>query len=171
MSKYLKFTGNFRDLKKLGFHFQKMYAANYRCYTDYSDNNLLDEYPFWIWQKGREIEIHDWYGLTAPVLEYIQTHELIPRTINHPKFKSTIDYFTLICNRKTHEVREKTRSDDPLNIYFMRKDNKISEEECQRLINELKKSQEDCREIIVSPTDLFKKFEVLKGMYEIAETK
>lgn len=43
----LTFTGDYRDLKGLGFSFNKLYASNYICYN---------KGDMWIWKIGRMVE-------------------------------------------------------------------------------------------------------------------
>jgi hypothetical protein len=64
----LKFYGNFRDLKVLGFAFQKMYARNYRCYykeTKYGET-------VFVWQHlGGYVEISDLAPYTSLIVNAI----------------------------------------------------------------------------------------------------
>lgn len=163
MVKRIKFTGDFKKLIPMGFQFQKLYASNYRCYHNYEIGGV--EHPFWIWVKERRFEIDDWHGLEVPVLEYCQTHTLIPRTLQTPVGSITITTFKLICNRKTHEVHEKTREeDDPFRVFCKLDKGEITEEECDRLTKEY---NETYREIVVDPKELLERFKPFEGMYEI----
>lgn len=67
--KYIKFTGKYKDLKAMGYTFQKLYARNYRCYhksiAEYSSQTI------WIWQKDNRVEIMDLYDLSYLVLQEI----------------------------------------------------------------------------------------------------
>ncbi len=135
--KYIKYTGAFKDLIPLGFEFQKLYAANYRCYHSRKKGNPV----FWIWQKGREIEIEDWYDLSAPVIEYLRTY---------PRKTSCI---TLVVNKKTLEIHERILNDFAL---------LLSGEE-----GSIQKYYETFRTIDVVPANLFEKLDLLEGRYEI----
>jgi hypothetical protein len=123
--KRLKYTGVFGDLLKMGYKFQKLFARNYRCYSD-NHRSPRPEYVFWLWVKERRFEIEDWHGFEVPIIEYCQTHSLIPRAVKHGKYTSLIDYYTLLCNRKTIEVREakKDLSDDPVMFLFKKRQEK-----------------------------------------------
>lgn len=65
----IKFIGDFKELKKIGYTFSKLYANNYICYNDKKENGLCGD--IWIWKKGREIEIMDLYGNSHILLQHI----------------------------------------------------------------------------------------------------
>jgi hypothetical protein len=164
MIKRIKFTGKFKDLPPMGYKFQKLYARNYRCYHDYEVGSGI-EHPFWIWQKERRFEIDDWHGLEVPIVEYCQTHTLIPRTVKAGKFSFTVDYFNLLCNRKTLEVREKVfETDDASKFFFMEERGEITKEQSTAL---LKEHYATYREIVVNPVELLERLKRFEGMYEI----
>jgi hypothetical protein len=164
--KKLRYTGKFKDLIPLGYRFQKMYARNYRCYHTYDVNKLEDKPSFWIYQKGRSIEIEDWNGLEAPIIEYVQTHPFTPHDNHYGKITLHIDYVALLCNRKTFEVREATHKDDPIQFFFDEQEGKITVEERDRLHKEF---SDTYRIILVVPEALLRNLKVLEGRYEIIE--
>ena len=76
----LQFKGKFLDLKHLGFTFQRMFANNYRCWHRQFDftktyNGTL---TVWIWQKGNEVEIEDWYHHSVAILHALLDDEKFP---------------------------------------------------------------------------------------------
>ena len=75
--KYIKFIGQFKDLKALGFRHQYMYARNYRVWTTYYPG-IVDSGQLWIWMKGREVEIADLYGASYLIADYVKKHKQIP---------------------------------------------------------------------------------------------
>jgi hypothetical protein len=164
--KKLRYTGKFKDLIPLGYRFQKMYARNYRCYHTYDVKELEDNLSFWIYQKGRSIEIEDWSGFEAPIIEYIQTHPFTPHDKQCGKITLHIEYVALLCNRKTFEVREATHEDDPIRFFFDEQDGKITVEERDRLHKEF---SDTYRTILVVPEELLRNLKVLEGRYEIIE--
>jgi len=68
---YLKFTGDYKKLKKMGFEFQKLYASNY---MQWHKNH------FRVWKKGSDIT-HDEYDL----------YQLVKFLKTNPKVKSYKD--------------------------------------------------------------------------------
>lgn len=59
----IKFTGKFKDLKKMGFTFHKLFADNYKVY---------EKDGIWIWvAEGGYVEIKDLYNLSGYVLKAI----------------------------------------------------------------------------------------------------
>jgi len=69
MENLLKFTGKFKNLKKLGYTFQRLYARNYKCYWkpiyDTHDNDR-----FWVWVgHGGYIEYNDLYSNTKNFID------------------------------------------------------------------------------------------------------
>jgi len=167
MIKRIKFTGDFKKLIPMGFQFQKLYASNYRCYHNYEIVGLLQ--PFWIWVKERRFEIDDWYEFAVPILEFCQTHTMIPRILKTNVGDITIDTFTLLCNKQTSEVREKVyETDDPMRFFNMEDKGEITNDECTRLMKEHRNTY---REIIVDPVELLAQLKPFEGMYEIVEDK
>lgn len=55
---FVKFTGDFSELKKLGYSFQKLYAANYQ---QWNKDNIR------VWKKGQEVT-HDDLGNQFPAV-------------------------------------------------------------------------------------------------------
>jgi hypothetical protein len=170
--KKLKYTGKFKDLIPLGYRFQKMYASNYRCYYRcYHTYNVKEsdaKIAFWIWQKGKSIEIEDWSGFEAPIIEYIQTHPFTPHDKQCGKITLHIEYVALLCNRKTFEVREATHEDIIYTRLLMsyEEEGKITKEKHDELYKEYAATY---RIIVVAPAVLLSMLKVLEGRYEIIE--
>ena len=66
----MKFTGKFTDLIPKGFIFQKLYARNFKSYR-----KQLEDHRIWIWVRGREIEVDDWYNCTGGVIAELRKVE------------------------------------------------------------------------------------------------
>lgn len=166
--KKLKYTGKFKDLIPLGYRFQKMYARNYRCYHTYNVKESDAKIAFWIYQKGKDIEIEDWNGLEVSIIEYVQAHPFTPYHEQCGKFNIHIDYVSLLCNRKTFEVRETTPKDDMYIMHLMldEEKGKITKEEYDRLYKEYAATY---RIINVEPAVLLNMLKVLEGRYQIIE--
>lgn len=69
-TQYIRFVGNFRDLKPLGYVFQKLYARNYNTWRKSVDPNGYRD-TIWIWQKWRIVEFNDLYGWSALILQEV----------------------------------------------------------------------------------------------------
>ena len=66
----LSFTGTFKNLKKLGYDFMKLYANNYKVY-----NKKLEEsrWNIWVWvAHGGYIELQDLYDNTKQFIEKVK---------------------------------------------------------------------------------------------------
>ena len=62
----LKFTGDFKELKKLGFEYRKTHEQN--CIYYRRDEVL-------IWKKGRDIELADCYGKSDVLYQYLEEND------------------------------------------------------------------------------------------------
>lgn len=108
----MKFTSPVNQLKDRGYTFQKMYANDYKCYW----KKISNTFTIWLWVKGKEIEINDWYGMTEPILKFykdnfdswLKENSKRPKPLNgmfilyNPKTKDVIlkdfkEYYTAIC--------------------------------------------------------------------------
>lgn len=58
---YVKFTGDFKDLKPNGWKFGKFYGHNYRAYTRSFRKDSYCDWEFMIWQAGRFLELTDFF--------------------------------------------------------------------------------------------------------------
>lgn len=105
--KYIKFIGRKSDLKGMGYTFQKLFAMNYNCW-----HKSIDEYSeqaVWIWDKGKQVEIMDLYGISYVILEEVIIKnrdgyrykndtrsrfilEYETKTLHDYDFKNTIEY-------------------------------------------------------------------------------
>jgi len=81
------FQGDYKTLKPQGYTYSKMFAANYICY--HKDN-------VWLYRKGREVEIRDFYENSYLVLDYlIKCNFVIGNEFNR-----------IALNRETKEMEE-----------------------------------------------------------------
>lgn len=106
----LKFTGKFKDLKKNGYKFHKLFANNYKAYKINVDNKeYFTRGNIWIWVSGRVIEIDDYYYYTDLIVNHFR--EVLPTldesqtTIN---FNLDMDNGTIIKD-----------SDASFNLYYL----------------------------------------------------
>jgi len=65
--KYVKFTGKYAELKKLGYEFQKLYARNY---LQWNKEDLR------VWKVGAEVTNDSWGSLFGIILEQLLTLDL-----------------------------------------------------------------------------------------------
>ncbi len=72
MTKILKFTGKFRDLKPRGYRHTYMYARRYRCWTKWGAEMDQRTADVWIWMKERRVEIQDLYGRSYLIAEWFR---------------------------------------------------------------------------------------------------
>lgn len=73
-TKYVKFKGPFKELKKNGWTFQKLFARNYRSYSKTCDGKQYGHSKLWIWQHlGGYLEVDDFHELSYLVIDFIQT--------------------------------------------------------------------------------------------------
>ncbi|PLS19159.1 hypothetical protein CVD28_01755 [Bacillus sp. M6-12] len=106
---YIQFTGDFKKLIPMGYKFSKLYASNYICYHK-------DE--LWIWKKGKELEIADFYSRSHVVLQYLIDHDFVVPN----------EYNLVVLNQETSQIEdyERTKHSD---MYFF---GKLSEEEMEQ---------------------------------------
>lgn len=134
------FTGEWKDLKGMGYSFHKLYAANYICYQ--KDDVL-------IWKKGSEVGIDDFHGNSDKVLQYLIDRDFtVPNTFN-----------IVVLNRKTKQMEEydKTKHED---IFVFEN---LSEEERKEFYKTYKKTLLS-EEVIACVKELYE-----KGWIEIRE--
>ena len=95
---YLKFTGKFGELKKMGYRFQRMYAANYMCWNK---NGI------YIYKKGSDITSgeYDLYQL----LTLLQSDSQLLR-----RDSGRISFYIVYSNDGTFEYREVTEENHRL---------------------------------------------------------
>ena len=68
INKYIRFTRNFKDLKPMGYTFQKLYANNYNTYRKSIDPEGYSD-SIWIWQAGRMVECNDLHQYSYLIIE------------------------------------------------------------------------------------------------------
>jgi hypothetical protein len=83
----MKFIGDFKDLKPMGFTFHKLYARNYKVY---------EKHELWIWVAERQIQYRHFNG---PTFEKIINMIL---TDTYPIYTETV----YVMNRVFFEVGE-----------------------------------------------------------------
>lgn len=81
------FTGDFKELKGMGYSFHKMYAGNHICYRKEDVR---------IWKKGKDVEMDHFYDHSDKVLQYlIDNNFTVPNQFN-----------IIIFNQKTNQIEE-----------------------------------------------------------------
>jgi len=130
MRKYVKFTGDFKQLIPDGWKFHKLFARNYRSYSKTSDGKEYGE-TFWIWQHlGGYVEYEDWFSLSWIIFDLVQSgeykegkwHQWYRFTINRESQKVS-KYIDPIFELKEDEIsdfynknRQLTLSDTEINF-------------------------------------------------------
>ena len=90
----LKFLGKFKDLIPLGFKFDKLFAANYRCYSISLHPNGMSS-KIWIWQKGCEVEFECYYGMTADIFHALLDDDKSVESPNPASSNFSLPYKTI----------------------------------------------------------------------------
>jgi hypothetical protein len=143
-----KFIGKFRDLIPNGFHFQKLYADNYRQYclkeSKYSDQSIR------VWQHhGGYVEIADFGMYSALIFElYLNPEQLETYlyTPSHNTFKCN-PYYQIVLNRVTESLEQYDfKIHDSMYQYYQVDDGHITEEQSYKNIRYI---QETYRTIIM----------------------
>jgi hypothetical protein len=70
---YLKFNGDFKNLKKQGFTFRKYYARNYKGYTT-PEFPTDKTYKIIIWVAGRDINIQKSEDYSVEIYKYVKDY-------------------------------------------------------------------------------------------------
>jgi hypothetical protein len=110
----IKFTGDYEALLTKGFTFQKMYAAEYPCYHDYSPERE-GQHCLSIWQNEQRVEIDQHGRFSATILQYLEG-KTFKRGIAH-----------IGVNKETKELFEVTRDNDADVLHRKCKDNSSDE--------------------------------------------
>jgi hypothetical protein len=108
----IQFIGDFKQLIPMGYKFSRLYARNYICYH---------QKEIWIWKKGKDVEIADFYGKSHVLLSYlIKNGFTVPNEFN-----------MIMLNMETSEIEdyERTKHSD---IHLM---GKLSDEEMEKFYN------------------------------------
>jgi hypothetical protein len=100
----------------MGYRYQKLFAHNYVCYHK-------DE--LWIWKKGKEVEISDFYSRSYKLLEYLIINDFV---INN-KFN------IVVYNNDTYEMEEYDKTKHEEILLF----EKLNDEEMNRFYKRYKK--------------------------------
>ena len=119
----MKFTAPIKELKPRGYTFQKLYAADYVTYR--KEFGKHGSYKIWLWKKGRQLEINDWYGSTGDVIECYKNN-IEQWKIDNSKLSVPMSGMSLNLNNKTGEVT--LRDMEEYLKMFMSKDEKIVKE-------------------------------------------
>ncbi len=88
-----------KELKGMGYIFQKLYAADYKTYRLEIEKW---SYTIWLFVMGKSIEVNDWYSNTYNVLEFYKANR-------DDKNFSDKEYIRIYLNRKTGDVTINTR--------------------------------------------------------------
>lgn len=110
----IKFTGDYEALLTKGFTFQKMYAAEYPCYHDYSPERE-GQHCLSIWQNEQRVEIDQHGRFSATILQFLEG-KTFKRGIAH-----------IGVNKETKELFEVTRDNDADVLHRKCKDNSSDE--------------------------------------------
>jgi hypothetical protein len=102
----IKFTGNFKDLKGMGFKFHKLFANNYKVY---------EKDKIWIWvARGGYVEVADFYELSGYIVDAIwnDTFPVYEKNVDYGEKLSWLnrkkgDKKPCQINRKTGEIVER----------------------------------------------------------------
>jgi hypothetical protein len=134
----MKFTGTFKNLKNHGYTFQKLYAANYKCYR-----KKINEYDSTLWifvGNGGSIEFEDWYGNTERLIELIKTINWDYIETNSLDYKYTHLRWYRDSKKGTPYVSKNSADFDLfISIYQQYPNyNKLSKEEQKDIINKCK---------------------------------
>ena len=128
----MKFTGQFNQLKHKGFKFLKMYGRNHICYlkrikpTTVLDGNEYGGVAIWVWKKGRDIEIDDYYDATSNIVEFFKKNlsywewKKVDRDSPKSLYKlATLNLMFLILDRSTKELRFKLNEDSDVALTLL----------------------------------------------------
>lgn len=132
MNKHIRFTGDFKDLKPMGYKFQKMYASNYNCWHKHTDPKGFGE-SIWVWQRGREVDFNSLGIYSYIVLEEVVFKNRIGYTIDRGG-SDTIPVRHFILDKRNLELND-YRFEDTL-MYKFALSNSISTDP----------TDEDCKE-------------------------
>jgi hypothetical protein len=94
--RYIRFNGDYSKLKKQGFKFQKLYAANYMQWCR-PDLNLR------VWKKGGDVTLGRYAGFEAEVLCILLNNPII----ENRRYGTIIPIY---INRETNEVTQDKES-------------------------------------------------------------
>lgn len=96
----LKFTGSFKNLKKLGYEFMKLYASNYKVYYKKLDSGK----KLWVWvANGGYIEMDDCYEHTKSIIEKLKEVDWSTISARKSFDKST---YKSVCVQYNHSEPE-----------------------------------------------------------------
>lgn len=113
------FTGDYKELEKLGFQFHKLYAKDYPCY---------EKDDVWIWENESEVVIGDCYSKSAIYLSYFIQHQFsLPNKFNQ-----------VVFNTKTSQIEEYDFKKHDPTFLFIQKGN-VSDEEVKSMYETYKK--------------------------------
>jgi hypothetical protein len=96
----LNFTTRVKDLKSIGYKYQELYARNYKTYR-----KEIAGFTFWLWVKGKTIEINDWYSYTANIIKFYKEN-IEQWKIDNSKLPRPRSHFKLYANHNTGEIKE-----------------------------------------------------------------
>lgn len=121
----LKFTGNFRDLKKMGFRFRKLFASNYKNYNYTAEK--YDSSDIDIWVARREFDINSLGSLSEAMLDHILNTDIKDNkeTILGSVFKrrlvinlstKKVEYYDDEMHDHMNEARKRKDAGNPMSI-------------------------------------------------------
>lgn len=94
---YIKFTGNYSQLKHMGYTFQKLYASNYMQWENDG---------FRVWKRGAELTIDRLTNYEGSFLELILSYRNSGKKIETTESRfSNSAYLTILQNNKDYSVK------------------------------------------------------------------
>lgn len=133
--KVLKFVGNYGDLKKHGFTFQKLYARNYMQWS----KKVKGDHCISVWKKGAEVEIDDLYNLSGIVAEYILNNDPIDICAEGARrvFKDGLVVLRFTLDKENREAVSYDRAIHSDTLYFMAQEGTLKEELKKKLLPDM----------------------------------
>lgn len=101
--KILTYTVDVKEFKERGYAFQKLYARNYKSY-----NKKINGWDIWVFQKGKELYIKDWFETTAATIEFWKANveQIRKDNVNRPTMSgSPYNYMPCEIHEVTNEIR------------------------------------------------------------------
>lgn len=84
---YLKWTVATKNMKPMGYEFNKLFANNYKVYC-----KEIAGFKFWAWEKERILEINDWHHFTLPIINWYKANRDIIDPVHNNSLKIQYHY-------------------------------------------------------------------------------
>lgn len=130
--KQLKFIGEYRDLKKYGFVFQKLYASNYMQWS----KELKGDHRISVWKKGAVVEIDDFYDWSGIVAEYMLANDPVDVATGPSRniFKNGLVLLRFTIDKKNNKILPYDCVAHESMSYFLAEDGEASESVKAKLV-------------------------------------